>query len=123
MFTVTTYRDPALIAAELSGRSSADELQHLTRDIDYRLRAAGDPPPSLLLDVQSFEEAGSHLSELLESYVRRTLDAQIRVGRVVASEIVAHQLDRVAAEAGLQDRIRHFWTPEPALAWLREPGR
>jgi hypothetical protein len=34
---------------------------------------------------------------------------------------MAHQLDRVAAEAGLQDRIRHFWETETARAWLQEP--
>ena len=121
MYTITTYASPPLITAELVGRISSDELQHLSRDLDRRLLVADQPIPALLLDVRRYEAAGEHLVELLDLFIARSLDAGIRVGRVVENQLIARQLDRVAEEADLQDRIRHYHELEPALAWLREP--
>jgi len=122
MFTVTTFESPPLVKAELVGRLTSDEIQHLSRDLDRRLLFPEGPTPTLLIDVRRYKPAGEHLIELLDLFIARSLDAGIRIGRVVESEIIAHQLDRVAKEADLQDRIRHFWELDPALAWLREPA-
>lgn len=120
MYSLVTYRDPPLIQAELVGRFDGEELHSLARDLDQRLLQPGASSPALLLDVSRFEATGDAALAVLNRYVERTLGAGIRVGQVVQSQLVAHQLDRVAAEGGLGALLRHFGERAPALVWLRE---
>lgn len=121
MYTVTTLESPPLVVAALRGAVSDVELRLLLRDLDERLLDPGwAAPPALLL-----EEAGSrsdlapHQASQVEAFVARTLEVGLRVGRVVATDLLAKQLDRLADEAGVADQIRHFGARSDALTWLR----
>lgn len=119
MYSVITYREPALVLAELVGRLMPDEIRGLFRDLDQRLLRAEGHLPVLLLDMSRFEAQSETLLAEIERYIERTLGAGIRIGRVMANQLMAHQMDRVVEEAGMQEQLRHFGQREPALEWLR----
>lgn len=117
MYCLTTFRDPLLVVASLSGRFGEEEVNSVCRDLDLRLLRA--EAACFLLDLSSFDPQAEAVLALLDRYVERSVESGIRVGRVVESRLVAHQLDRVAEEAGILDRVRNFGERELALAWLR----
>ena len=119
MYSVVTFREPNLVMAELVGRLLPDDIRGLARDLDRRLLQTDASLPALLLDMSRFEAQGDAVVVEIERYIERTIEAGIRVGRVVENQLMAHQMDRVAEEAGLQDQLRHFGQREPALEWLR----
>jgi len=122
MYTVTTLESPPLVAATLQGSVTDVELRLLLRDLDERLLDPGwKVRPSLLLEEgEAGHDLAPHQASQVEAFVARTIEAGLRVGRVVATELLAKQLDRLAENAGVSEMIRHFGTRSNAMAWLRQ---
>lgn len=121
MYCLTTYREPDLVIANLEGRFAEEEAHGVCRDLDRRLMKRDGASGLLLLDLSRFEAQGDAVLALIDRYIERSVQGGIRVGRVVESRLAAHQLDRVAEEAGLLHRIRNFAQRDAALEWLGAP--
>ncbi|MDY0002103.1 MAG: hypothetical protein RBU30_12470 [Polyangia bacterium] len=122
MYCLTTYRAPALVIAALWGRFSEEEVHCLCRDLDRQMLRGDGGPPSMLLDLGRMEPQGEAVVALLYRYVERSVEAGVRVARVVENRLVAHELERVAEGAGLLDRLRTFAERDSALVWVRAPA-
>ena len=123
MYTITTLESPPVVIASVGASLSDAELRQLLRDLDERLLDPGSSePPCLLFEQRDAAAAlAPHQAKQVDAFLSRTVDSGLRVGRVVATALLARQLDRIASEAAMGEHLRHFDARAEALAWLRQP--
>jgi hypothetical protein len=126
MYSLRLYHDDGLVKITLVAAIPEEQLQALSRDLERTVLAGDRPIRSVLVDQTRAELLGSELPGLLTSLLVQLLQGtEVNIAQLVASELVAHQLDRVAESLQTDDRLRHFWDSGSALAWLsasRPPG-
>lgn len=119
MYSLRLYHDDGLVRITLAGQLPEEQIQVLGRDLEQTVLAGERPMHSVLVDQTRAEPLDRALTALLTSLQMQLLGvSEVNIAQLVGSELVAHQLDRVAESLDTADRLRHFWEAESALAWL-----
>ena len=117
MYTLHVFADRALVKCSLRGRIDADELRLFTRELSDVL-AAGGVVTNVFFDLCHFNPATREVDQLLEDLRGRASDDGWRIAELVDNQLMAAQLNRLAAEQHRDERLQRFWEEGPALVWL-----
>lgn len=119
MYSMRLYHDDGLVKITLARQPPEEQLQILGRDLEQTVLAGDRPLRSVLVDQTRAEPLDSEMTALLTSLQVQLLQvSEVNIAQLVGSELVAHQLDRVAESLETAGRLRYFWEAGSALAWL-----
>lgn len=119
MYSLRLYHDDGLVKVTLAGEIPEEQLEVFGRDLEQSVLAGDRPLRAVLVDQTNAEPLDPVLTALLTSQQTQLLQmSQVKIAQVVGSELVAHQLDRVAESLETDGRLRYFWESGSALAWL-----
>lgn len=119
MYSIRRYHDDGLVKVTLAGTFPEEQLEVFGRDLEQSVLAGDQPLRAVLVDQTQAEPLDPVLTARLTSQHTQLLQvSQVKIAQVVGSELVAHQLDRVAESLQTDGRLRYFWESVAALAWL-----
>ncbi len=119
MYSMRLYHDDGLVKITIAGHLPEELLQVLGRDLEQSVLAGTTPMRSVLVDQTGAEPLETELTGLLTSLQTQLLKvSEVKIAQLVGTELVAHQLDRVAESLETAGRLRYFWEAKSALAWL-----
>jgi len=119
MYSMRIYHSDGLAKIALAGQVPQEQLQVFGRDLEQTVLAGDRPIRGVLVDQTGAEPLDPEPTALLTAMLLQLLQrSSIKIALLVGSELVAHQLDRVAESLETDGRLRHFGETGPALAWL-----
>lgn len=119
MYSMRLYHDDGLVKITIAGNLPEELLGVLGRDLEQTVLAGDTPVHSVLVDQTRAEPLTSELTGLFTSLQTQLLQvSEVKIAQLVGSELVAHQLDRVAESLETDGRLRYFWEQDSALAWM-----
>jgi len=119
MYSMRLYHDDGLVKITLAGELQEEQLQVLGRDLEQTVLSGDHPLRSVLVDQTRAEPLDPNLTALVTTLQLQLMSvSDVKIAQVVGSELVAHQLDRMAESSEVAGRLRYFWESGSALAWL-----
>lgn len=117
---VTTDDAQALIHVVVTGNEREREQVELTlKTIQEAAQSLADRPIKCLVDLRKAEVVSPEIAELIRQHQQTMARlGVVRTAEIVVSSMVALQLNRIAHEAGVHERIRRFTAEEEARQWL-----
>mgnify|MGYP001614902035 CR=1 FL=1 len=109
----------AIIAFVLDGLIGVDEMGTFVQKLKAATVSLAGRQIKIKADVRTFQPASPEAAAMIRAVQEFGLKSGVkRVAEIVESQVVALQLNRVAAESGTDKILRRFWEEDSAQEWL-----
>ena len=118
MSEVTTEDALALIKVVVTA-SEREPVAQVLAAVQKAAESLAGRPIKCLVDLRKAEVVSPEVADLLREHQQAMARlGVVRTAEIVVSSLVALQLNRIAREAGVHERIVHFTTESDARQWL-----
>ncbi|MCE9671657.1 STAS/SEC14 domain-containing protein [Myxococcus stipitatus] len=119
MFRIEVDRDHAVLEFVLEGYIRVQEMEAFVAELERATDTLSGRDIKILADLRTFRPASPEAADMIRRVQEYGLrSGVVKVAELVESQVVAHQLNRVAAGSRTDRILRRFWEEAPARQWL-----
>ncbi|MCP3102696.1 hypothetical protein LZ198_27855 [Myxococcus sp. K15C18031901] len=119
MFRIEVDREQSVLGFVLDGYIRVQEMESFVAELERATDSLTGRDIKILADLRTFRPASPEAADMIRRVQEYGLrSGVVRVAELVESQIVAHQLNRVAAGSRTNRILRRFWEEPSARQWL-----